>query len=262
MPRARLCRTFRADRCTPGGTARKPEIRPAAAGRARHRCAEQLERRARRGDRRRKDCGRRHQAESRGRGQDGRRVWTVRDAWTHRHPCAHLRRHRRAAVLCWRQQCLPGRIHAARRRDHGRGRRMRRLAELRGLQTASHRSLEDPHPRLSQHRRQRHARRNVRAGSRRHGGEAHRRHGAPLPRAHRRHQDRALRRTRVGAGRTRGRSRNAGGRAGDGRLRREQARTTAGRAGDEEAAPGRHLHPCLFGTARRTGRRPGTSTRR
>ena len=37
--------------------------------------------------------------------------------------------------------------------------------------------VEDPHPRLPQHRRQRHARREVRAGSQRHGGEADRRHG-------------------------------------------------------------------------------------
>ena len=86
-------------------------------------------------------------------------------------------------ILCRRQQRLPGRLHAARRRDDGRGCRMRRLAELRGLQAARHRSLEDPHPRLSQHRRQRHARRQVRAGSRRHGGEADRRHGAAATRA-------------------------------------------------------------------------------
>ena len=40
------------------------------------------------------------------------------------------------------------------------------------------RSVEDTRSRLPQHRRQRHARREVRAGSRGHGGEADRGHGA------------------------------------------------------------------------------------
>ena len=51
------------------------------------------------------------------------------------------------------------------------------------FKTARHRSLEDPRPRLPQHRRQRHARRQVRAGPGRHGGEADGRDGAAATRA-------------------------------------------------------------------------------
>ena len=105
-------------------------------------------------------------------------VGLVRDARPDRHPRARLHRHRRAALLCRRQQRLSGRLHVPRRRDDRRRCRLRRLAELRRLQAARHRSIEDAHPRVPQHRRQRHARREVRAGSRRHGGEADRRHGA------------------------------------------------------------------------------------
>ena len=69
----------------------------------------------------------------------------------------------------------------------------------------------------------------------------------------RRDQDRALFRTGVGAGRARGRGRDAGECAGHGGLRIEQARTSAERAGDEEAAARRHLHARLLGAARRAG---------
>ncbi len=83
----------------------------------------------------------------------------LRHAGPDRHPRPHLRRHRRAALVRGRQQRLSRRLHAAGRRHDGRRRRLRRLAQLRGFQAARHRSLEDPHPGLPQHRRQRHARR-------------------------------------------------------------------------------------------------------
>ena len=164
-----------------------------------------------------------------------------------------------------RQQRLSRWLHVSRRRDDRRRRRQLRLAELRRLQDARHRSIEDACPRLPQHRRQRHARREVRAGSRRHGGEAHRRHGAPASRADCRDQDRALHRPRVGAGRARGRGRHAGQRPGDGRLRLEPAGAAARRARDEEASARRHLHARVLRAARRAGpvrsRQPGACSK-
>ena len=114
---------------------------------------------------------------------------------------------------------------------HDRRRRgLLRLAQLRRLQGPRHRPLPHARPRLPQHRRQRHARREVRAGPRRHGGEADRRDGAPAQGPDRRDQDGPLRGARVGAGRAGGRGGHDRGRAGDGRLRREQARAAARRA--------------------------------
>ena len=55
------------------------------------------------------------------------------------------------------------------------------------------------------------------------------------------------------AGRAGGRSGNARGRAGHGRLRRAACRTPGRRSADAEAPPGRHLHARLLGTSRRAG---------
>ena len=120
---------------------------------------------------------------SRRRRQDRRRRRPLRHARPDRHPRPRLRRHRREGLLRRRQQRLPGRLHVPRRRHDGRRRRRLRLAQLRGLQAAHHRSLEDPRPRLPQHRRQRHARREVRAGPERHGGAAGGGDGAAVSRA-------------------------------------------------------------------------------
>ena len=104
------------------------------------------------------DCGRRRESQPCRRHEDRGRQGALRHTRPRRHPYPYVYGHGRAAVLRGRQQRLPGRIHPARRRDDGGGRGMRRLAQLRGLQAAHHRSLEDPRPRLPQHRRQRHAR--------------------------------------------------------------------------------------------------------
>ena len=96
------------------------------------------------------------------------------------------------------------------------------------FKAARHRSLQDPRPRLPQHRRQRHARREVRAGPRRHGGASRPpTWRSSYPGADRRHQDRALQRAGVDAGRARGRGRHAGQHSGDGRLRHEPAGAAA-----------------------------------
>ena len=114
--------------------------------------------------------------------------------------------------------------------------------------------VEDPRPRLPQYRRQRHARRD------KYEQNLADMEAAPTAEMAKKYpglivgdQDRALRRARMGAGRARGRSRDDGEHPGDGGLRREQAGAAGRRAGDEEAAPGRHLHARLFGTARRAG---------
>ena len=63
-------------------------------------------------------------------------------------------------------------------------------------------------------------------------------HGAPVSGPDRRHQDRALRRAGVDAGRARGRGRDARGRAGDGRLRREPTRAAAAELVTNKLRPG------------------------
>ena len=99
----------------------------------------------------------------------GRRLGPLRHARAHRHARPRLRGHRREGLVRGRQQRLPRRLHAARRRHDRRRRRLLGLAQLRGLQGPRHRPLAHARPRLPQHRRQRHARREVRAGPRRHG---------------------------------------------------------------------------------------------
>src|SRR5207244_1708331 len=79
---------------------------------------------------------------------------------------------RRACIVRRRQQRVSRRIHASSGRHHGCRRRMRRLEKLRRLQAAHHRSVQDARPRAPQHRRQRHARRQVRTGPDRHGSQA------------------------------------------------------------------------------------------
>ena len=114
----------RAEPATPAGAGgRAPEIRPAAARRARDRRAQQDQRRARRGDRRRQDCRGRREDRPGGRGQERRPGGSLRHARSDRHPRAHLHRHRRAPLVRRRQQRLSRRLHAARRRHHGGGRR-------------------------------------------------------------------------------------------------------------------------------------------
>ena len=62
---------------------------------------------------------------------------------------------------------VSGRLHVPRRRHDGGGRWWIRLAHLRRFQGPHHRSLENPRPRVPEHRRQRHAGRQVRAEPRR-----------------------------------------------------------------------------------------------
>ena len=107
--------------------------------------------------------------------------------------------HRRAQFLRRRQQRLPRRLHVPRRRDDRRGCGRRRLAQLRGLQGQGHRPLQDQGAGDDQHRRQRHARRQVGAGLERHGSQAHRRHGAEVQGTDRGGEVRALLGTGVGA---------------------------------------------------------------
>ena len=107
---------------------------------------------------------------------------------------------------------------------------------------------------LPQHRRPRHARRQVRAGPGRHGSEADGRHGASLQGRDRRRQDRALRRPGVGAGRAGGRGGHDREHSGHGRLRHQSPGAPDERARDEEAPAGRHLHARVFRAARRAGR--------
>ena len=111
-------------------------------------------------------------------------------------------------------------------------RRLRRLAQLRGLQVADHRSRADPRLRLPQHRRRRHARCQDRAEARGHAGPARGRDGAPPQGADRRHQDRPLH----GQGLRRRRSGPRGGQdrrdSRHGRLRPRLPDEVAGRAAD------------------------------
>ena len=113
---------------------------------------------------------------------------------------------------------------------------------------------QDARARVPQHRRQRHARRQVRAGPRRHGSQADGRDGAEAQGHHRRHQERALSPARNG--------------------RRYEHAVEAGTIANipvmvdfgnnhperplddlltKIAAPRRHLHALLFRTARRAG---------
>ena len=140
-----------------------------------------------------------------------------------------------AAFVCRRQQRLSRHRRAPLGRDDGCRHGQLRVAQLRRFQAAHHRSRVDSCPRVSEHRRPRDARREVRAGSERHGGAADRRHGAPLSRDRRRHQDGALFRTRMGAGRAGRRSGHARQPAGDGGLRRAPARAAAVGARDERS---------------------------
>ena len=139
--------------------------------------------------------------------EDRRRRRPLRHARPGRHPRARLRRHRRAAFVRRRQQRLSRRLHVPRRRHDRGGRGLLRLAQLRRFQGPHHRSLEDPRPRVPEHRRQRHARRQVRAEPRGHGGGADRRDGEEASGTDRRDQDRALRGPGVDAGRARRRGR-------------------------------------------------------
>ena len=122
------------------------------------------------------------------------------------------------------------------------------------FKTADHRSGQDPGAGVAQHRRPRHAGGQVRAGPGRHAGQADRRDGPGPQGPGGGGQDRALRRAGVGAGRAGGRGRHHRRHPGDGRLRRQPGRAAAGRAGDQEAAPGRHLHPRALGPAQGAGR--------
>ena len=100
---------------------------------------------------------------------------------------------------------------------------VRRLAQLRGLQGAHHRPVPDARPRLPQYRRQRHARREVRAGP----GDMEAKPAAEMARdirADRRHQDGALRRPGMDARGARGGGGDDREHSGHGGLRREQAR--------------------------------------
>ena len=76
----------------------------------------------------------------------------------------------------------PGRLHLPRRRDHGGGCRLRRLAQLRRFQGPHHRSLQDARAGVPQYRGQRHARRQIRERSERHGSRARGRDGAAATR--------------------------------------------------------------------------------
>ena len=98
------------------------------------------------------------QLESCRRAQDDRRVRSICDARTHRHPHARLHRDRRAPIVRRRQQRLSRRLHIPRwRHDRGR-RRAPGWRNFDDFKTARHRSLEDTRARHAQHRRQRHAR--------------------------------------------------------------------------------------------------------
>ena len=232
------------------------EVRPPVEGRPRHRSEEQDQRGSRRGHRERQGRGRRGEHRS-GRGaQGGRRVGLLRHAGARRHSRPRLRRNGRARILRRRQQPVSRRLHAAIGRDHGRRRRIVGLAELRGLQAAHHRSVQDARAGAAQHRRPRDARRQVRAGPGRHGSQADGRHGASPQGCDRRHQDRALCRPGMGAGRARGRGGHAGEHSGHGGLWHQSPGASDGGARDQEAAARRHLHARLFRASQRAGRRP------
>ena len=231
------------------------EVRLPAEGRPRHRPQEQDQRRSR--CRHREGQGRGGRREHRsGRGaQSGRRVGPLRHARAHRHSRPRLCRHGRTRILRRRQQRVSRRLHAAHRRDHRGGRRIVGLAELRGLQAAHHRSIQDARAGVPQHRRQRHARR---ISSSRTSPTWKRKPTADMALRHKGvivgDQDRALRRPGVGAGRAGGRGRDAREHSRDGGLRHQSPGTADGGARDQEAPAGRHLHPRLFRASQRAGR--------
>ncbi len=215
-------------------------------GRARHRPEARPRRRDGRGRRRRQDC-RGRALDRRGEGAQGRgRTGPLRGAWPHRpaRPCL-LRngpqripeqRHRSRAA---RQPLVP------QRSDDAGGRGRGRLAQLRPVQGAGHRRVEDSRPVVPQHRRRGDARRSARAGPRRHERAAHRDAHPAAPGPHRRHQGGALQRAGVGSRHAGGRGRHRGRRTRDDRFRRAQPAALSRRTAEHAPSSRRHPDACL-----------------
>ena len=118
-----------------------------------------------------------------------------------------------------RPERRPGRVHLP-QRGHGRGRcRLRRLAELRGVQGTDHRPLADPRLRLPQYRRPGDARAPIRARPRGHAGPADGGDGAPPQGGDRGDQDGPLPRPGFHGGGAGRRGGDAGRHPRDGRFR-------------------------------------------
>ena len=88
---------------------------------------------------------------------------------------------------------IPDSHHLSQRRHHRCRRRYLRLAQLRSLQKAHRRPVQDPRAHVPEHRRRRHGRRGGTEHAR-HGSGARRRDDQEVPGVYRRRQNRALRR--------------------------------------------------------------------